>query len=165
MNQSVIKYVVPTQCREKIGEIPRVSKFLFHEWRKNASFTPVGMTHSIEIPFYTDMCGMGGAMSKGACLDLMERQRTELIGGQPVLHRLKVEEGILIVVVNIYDLRFGETTLEIGDMVTCESTGEFAEDSKSFMVRQRIRRGDDMICDGVVKLCFVREGKGVALKL
>ena len=165
MNQSVIKYAVPKYCREKIGEIPRLSKFLFHEWRKNAGFTPDGMTHSIETPFYSDMCGMGGTMSNGTCLDLMERQRTELIGGQPVLHRLKVEEGILIVVVNIYDLRFGDAVLDVGDTITCESTGEFAEDNKSIMVRQNIRRGDDMISDGVVKLCFIREGKGVELKL
>ena len=54
---------------------------------------------------WPDMCGTGGSLGLPCILDLMERQRTELIGGQSELERLKQSEGIMIVVYTMQQLR------------------------------------------------------------
>ena len=62
-------------------------------------FTPQdGGGCSETLPVYPDMIGPGGSLAVPCVMDLFERQRTTLIGGQEELERLKAEDGTFIVV-------------------------------------------------------------------
>ena len=63
------------------------------------------------LPVYPDMIGPGGSLAVPCVMDLFERQRTTLIGGQEELERLKAEDGTFIVVYMIQALELPPATV------------------------------------------------------
>ena len=75
-------------------------------------FTPQdGSGRSETFPVYPDMIGPGGSLAVPCVMDLFERQRTTLIGGQEELERLKAEDGTFIVVYMIQALELPPATV------------------------------------------------------
>lgn len=77
------------------------------------TFTPDPKSYARErMAVFPDMCGAFGSLSLPTVLDLMERQRTELIGGQAELERLKQSDDIMVVVYEMQQLRLHGTAVK-----------------------------------------------------
>lgn len=91
------------KCARRVRALRSQSGHLFHPESRSYSH--------MRLSVFPDMCGARGGMSLPSILDLMERQRTELIGGQAQLEALKTSEGIMIVVYEIQQMRIHSTTV------------------------------------------------------
>jgi len=125
-------------------------------------FTPQGGSGCSEtLPVYPDMIGPGGGLAVPCVMDLFERQRTTLIGGQEELERLKAEENTLIVVYMIQALELPPASavrareeIDVTTGFTLQGDGLF------YCVKQSVtHRPTGRLCaEGYLKLCFVRDG-------
>ncbi|KAL3931187.1 MAG: hypothetical protein SGPRY_001227 [Prymnesium sp.] len=91
------------KCARRVRALRSQAGHLFHPESRSYSH--------MRLSVFPDMCGARGGMSLPSILDLMERQRTELIGGQAQLEALKTSEGIMIVVYEIQQMRIHSTTV------------------------------------------------------
>lgn len=127
-----------------------------------AVFTPQdGAGRSEAFGVYPDMVGPNGALAVPCVMDLFERQRTVLIGGQEELERLKLEEGTFIVVYLIQQLRLPPATVvrprevvEVSSACTVQGDGLF------YCVKQSVvhQPSGQLCAEGYLKLAFVRGG-------
>ena len=77
-------------------------------------FTPQGGSGCSEtLPVYPDMIGPGGGLAVPCVMDLFERQRTAIIGGQPALAWLD-REGIAVVVYRLRHMRLPIEPVPLG---------------------------------------------------
>ena len=106
------------------------------------------------------MRGSRGGLSVPAVMDLYERQRTVLIGGQGELERLKKEEGVLIVVYSIQRLRFHEVPVQPREEIEV-SSGFVVQNDMFYCVHQSVTHvaSGRTIAEGHLKLVFVKDGK------
>lgn len=124
-------------------------------------FTPQDAGLSQNFAVYPDMVGPGGALAVPCVMDLFERQRTVLIGGQEELERLKLEGGTFIVVYLIQMLTLQPATvvrpreeIEVSTAYTVQGDGLF------YCVKQSVahRPSGQLCAEGWLKLAFVRDG-------
>ena len=87
-----------------------------------------------------DAIGYGQRLQPSVAMDLFERQRTGIIGGQPALAWLE-RAGIAVVVYRINHLRFPPVELELGSTLRCISSETQSANGLFYDVRQR------MLCD------------------
>ncbi len=81
-------------------------------------FTPDPHSYKREqLRVWPDMVGPRGSLGRPTVLDLMERQRTEIIGGQAELERLKAEDGVMIVVYSMQQFRLHGTPVAPCDTI------------------------------------------------
>lgn len=106
---------------------------------------------------YRDMLGVGGQVLPSAVMDIMERQRTELIGGQAMLETLKREDNILIVVYTLQKLRWGSAKASPWDKLVCRS-GYAIRNGMYYCVHQQILVNGEIVMDGYLELVFVKDG-------
>eukprot|EP00656_Telonema_subtile_P015655 TRINITY_DN18237_c0_g1_i1.p1 TRINITY_DN18237_c0_g1~~TRINITY_DN18237_c0_g1_i1.p1 ORF type:complete len:214 (+),score=36.11 TRINITY_DN18237_c0_g1_i1:151-792(+) len=132
---------------------------LLHDAKQ--TYNDVSITSQSAHVVHTDMLDYQGALSSRTVLDLMERQRTELIGGQPMLEQLK-RDGVLIVVHSITGMSFTGVPVGVHEQVLCMS-GYQVRDDKYFCVHQRCTgAGGELLAEAGMMLVFVRDG-GVCL--
>ena len=110
---------------------------------------------------FPDMVSATGTLSTPCVMDLFERQRTVLIGGQEELERLKLEGGTFIVVYLIQMLTLQPATvvrpreeIEVSTAYTVQGDGLF------YCVKQSVtHRATGAVCaEGFLKLVFVKDG-------
>ena len=115
---------------------------------------------------YPDMLGGmagGSALGLPTVMDFFERQRTEYIGGQAELERLKASEGILIVVYTIQQLEL-HAVASIAPRQQIEvSSGVTIEHGKVYCVHQSVRSvaTNELLAQAHIKLVFVKDGQVV----
>jgi len=130
--------------------------------RKEASklFSPPGWSYRRDTRVvFPDAVGPSGRLGVAEIFDLMERQRTELIGGQAELQRLKAAEGVHIVVYSISMLSLHETAVAPQDEIEVTS-GFVLEGDMYYCVHQSVSHVPTgaAISEGYVRLVFAREG-------
>ena len=133
---------------------------------------------------FPDMIGAGGVLGVPCIMDLFERQRTALIGGQEMLERLKRDEAISIVVYLIQRLELPSVNVQPRDEIdvstascrppsptfgplaralslsSCAQGFTVQGDGLFYCVKQSIsHRATGSLCaGGFLKLAFVRDG-------
>lgn len=94
------------------------------------------------ITILPDAIGYGGRLAPSVALDLFERARTAIIGGQPNLAWLK-EEGVAVVVYRLREMLLPPTPVPLGGRVTSVSSeaSEIAPRSRRRRAEIAARRG------------------------
>lgn len=123
-------------------------------------FSAQGGGKSETFAVFPDMLSGTGTLSTPCVMDLFERQRTKLIGGQDELERLKAAEGTMIVVYSIQQLELPPTPVQPRDEIEAASAFTIEGDGRFFCVKQSVtHRATGAVCaEGYLKLVFVKDG-------
>lgn len=118
---------------------------------------PLASYRSQCFEVYADMLDAAGGLGLPTVLDYMERQRTEMIGGQAELERLQAE-GVMIVVYAVHQLRLSHAAVRPRQTIEV-SSGVEVQNEMFYCVHQRIRlRDGGPISEAHLKLVFVKDG-------
>jgi len=107
---------------------------------------------------FPDMMNAAGGLAAPAVLDLMERQRTELIGGQVALEQLKASEDVAIVVASMQQFRLHGSGISPRDKIEVAS-GYVVQSGMFYCVHQLIRHAESgaPIAESYNRLVFAKD--------
>lgn len=104
-----------------------------------------------------DMRSAAGGLNLPTILDLMERQRTEIIGGQAELERLKACDGVRIVVYSMQGFQLHNTPVAAREVVEYSSGVAMQNDGMFYCLHQRVVAPRGPVSEAHVKLVFVKD--------
>ena len=149
--------------QQALPAVPPKRRMLVDFLRRDAVPT-IDMNHipeqQLDVCLYPDMFDATGQVSMRTLLDYMERGRTELVGGQLSLARLKREEHTMIVVSSIDAMTRFPVDCTVADTLTVRSCCETLTENRSFLVRQRVSCGDALLSQAWLRMFFVDHRSG-----